>query len=546
MKKLLFITFLSPGMLVLKAQSLDQGNNQLYYEKYRTAAQTFQSILQQDPNNAAAWYGLVKDDIVLGNLQNAIDTFQHAPAAIKDEAFYKVAQGTLLLQKGNAAEAGNYFAEALKQTKEKDAEVLAAIADAHIMAANGDANYAVDLLQKAIKRDKKNPALYVELGDAYRKVHNGTEAYKAYQQALEKDDKYAAAYHRIGEIFLSQKNPGMYVDYFKKALAADPNYAPSIFKLYAYEFYHNPANALQYYQDYISKAEPSENSQYDLADLYYINKQYDQAIQKANAILSSVGDKAQPRLYKLMAYSYAEKGDTAAALTNMKAYFAKGSDTSFIGRDYLTMGDLLLAKDGQDSLAMAYYEKGVNNEKDSSIRYNYYKKLADMAADRKDFSAQANWIGKYYKGNPKATNVDLFNLGLAHFRAEEYAQADSVYGVYVSKYPEQSYGYYWQAKSKALQDSGMKEGLAIPAYQKLIEVLQKDSTDANYQKWMAEAYSYLAAYETNTEKDYKQAVDYFEKVLEVDPDNADAKKYISLLEKNLSHQQESEADTGSK
>jgi lipoprotein NlpI len=51
---------------------------------------------------------------------------------------------------------------------------------------------------------------------------------------------------------------------------------------------------------------------------------------------------------------------------------------------------------------------------------------------------------------------------------------------------------------------------------------------------MVEAYGYLAAYEVNHEKDYAQAVDLFEKVLEVDPENASAKKYITILEKNHS------------
>ena len=49
-----------------------------------------------------------------------------------------------------------------------------------------------------------------------------------------------------------------------------------------------------------------------------------------------------------------------------------------------------------------------------------------------------------------------------------------------------------------------------------------------------EAYAYLAAYEANTEKDYAQAVDYFEKVLEVDPENESARKYIAILEKDAS------------
>jgi cytochrome c-type biogenesis protein CcmH/NrfG len=67
----------------------------------------------------------------------------------------------------------------------------------------------------------------------------------------------------------------------------------------------------------------------------------------------------------------------------------------------------------------------------------------------------------------------------------------------------------------------------------LVEVLEKNPTDPNYKKWMVESFAYLAAYETNTQKDYAEAVSYFEKVLKVDPENADAKKYIDLLAKNL-------------
>ena len=110
--------------------------------------------------------------------------------------------------------------------------------------------------------------------------------------------------------------------------------------------------------------------------------------------------------------------------------------------------------------------------------------------------------------------------------------ADSIYGMYTEKYPDQSFGYYWQAKSKALLDPDMKEGLAIPVYQKLIELLQKNTADPNYQKWMVESYGYLAAYEANSQKDYPEAIGYFEKILEVDPNNADAKKYIAILEKD--------------
>ena len=52
------------------------------------------------------------------------------------------------------------------------------------------------------------------------------------------------------------------------------------------------------------------------------------------------------------------------------------------------------------------------------------------------------------------------------------------------------------------------------------------------------AYTYLAAYETNTEKDYAEAIGYFGKILEMDPGNEDAIKYIAILEKNLAAKKE--------
>ena len=79
----------------------------------------------------------------------------------------------------------------------------------------------------------------------------------------------------------------------------------------------------------------------------------------------------------------------------------------------------------------------------------------------------------------------------------------------------------------------MKEGLAIAPYQKLISIMEKDTANPNYKKWMVEAYAYMAAFEVNNQKDYAEAVDLFEKVLEVDPENESAKKYIVILEKNL-------------
>jgi tetratricopeptide (TPR) repeat protein len=535
MKKIFlsFILVISGGLL-LQAQTLESANQFYYHERYQSAENAYHAVLNQQAEKPEAWLGLTKTYLAEEKIDKGFDTILKAPVSIRENPLFQVALGSVLLYQGKKDKAAELFTAALKETKEKDETVLGAIAQSYINLKNGDANYAISLLTKAIKRDKHNPAWIVLLGDAYRKLNNGTEAYKAYKEALDKNENYAAAYYKLGEIFLSQKNPDLYLEYFNKAIAADPDYAPALYQLYVYNFYHDIARAFQLYNQYLAKSDPSIQNQYDLTDLFYLNKEYDKAIENANSLMATQGNKLEPRIYKLLAYSYAETKDSIKALRFMHDYFLKEEDSNLVAKDFELMAGLYANSSHKQDSALVYLEKAAGLQKDSAALFNYYKKLATMAKSNKDYASEAKWMEKFYRGNDNATNVDLFNWGLANFLAQDFRMADSVFGMYVAKYPEQSFGYYWQARSNASLDKDMKESLAIPVYKKLIEVLQGDTTNANYKKWMVEAYAYLAAYEANTQKDYNEAVDYFEKVLEVDPDNADAKRYIAILEKNNS------------
>ncbi|MDQ3279231.1 MAG: tetratricopeptide repeat protein [Bacteroidota bacterium] len=522
MKKVFYFATILLPFAALKAQSLEDAQKHLYYQRYYSAANSFQSVVSADPKNDQAIYGLVKSYLSVDEVQKAKDALQSAHDAVKDDAYYYVAQGEVLLAENKPQEAAPLFARALDETKNKDAKVMLAVADAHIDAKSGDAAYAVDLLKKAIERKNDDPAIYVALGDAYRKQHNSSEGYKAYRDALNLNANYAPALYNIGDIFLSQKNREMYLNYFNQTIKADPAYAPALYRLYLYHFSYNPEKAMEYYKQYMANADKGLQNDYDIADLNYLNKDYKAAIDKAKSIIAQQGEKTKPRLYKLIGYSQAALADSVAALQSLHRYFAAESDSNIIAKDYEMLAGLYAAQDKTDSVAYAL-EKAVSLVQDSADVYPYYKNLVDMYKEAKDFSREARWAGAFYKGNPKATNVDLFNWALAHYRAEEYAAADSVFGLYVAKYPEQSFGYYWQARANAARDTGMKEGLAIPHYRKLVELLQKEEPTESNKKWMLEAYNYMAAYETNTTKNYEAAINYFDKVLELSPQDEDAK-----------------------
>ncbi|MET0464318.1 MAG: tetratricopeptide repeat protein [Chitinophagaceae bacterium] len=533
MKKItLFISCLNVS-LFLSAQSIEEGKTFLESARYASAENAFHSVINQQPGNAEAWCLLTNTYLKQDLTNEAADTLALAPASVQENPYYLVAYGGLLLNTNKADSANHYFEQAVAATKAKDAGILAAIAEAHIEAENGNLAYALEMLEKAQKRDKKNAGLLILQGNAYRRMHKGSEAYQAYQEAIGMDKKSANAYFQLGRIFLTQKNTEMYLDYFNKSIEADQTFAPAYYALYNHYLYTEPAKAMEYFEKYKSHSDKTVRHDYDQTDLLYLNKQYQPAIDLATSLIERDGEQAPARLYKLIAYSHEEQRDSATAINFMQQYFQHEADSNVILKDYENMGALFIANGKADS-AMSYLEKGLELVKEDQAIRNYYQTLAKLAKQVNDHTAEAKWLGKFYTGNEKATNVHLFNWGLASYKAADYATADSVFGMYATKYPEQkTYGYYWQARSNAAIDTAMAEGLAIPYYQQLLQSIDSVNPGASEKKWMIEAYNYMAAYETNTKKDYAAAIGYFKKIVELDPANENAPKYIQMLEKNL-------------
>ena len=528
---LAFICCASQGI----AQQQTDAAQLIYHQRFESARELLQATLKADPANAANWYLLTQTYPGADSAAALRQELAAAPEAVQAAPMYKVAYGALLMKENKTDSANALFNQAIEATREKDANVLAGIANTHLDAKNGDPAYALAVLEKAIKREKKSAQLSALQGDAYRRMGDGTAAYKAYTQALDKDKNYAAALYQLGKIFVAQKNDQLYVNYFAQAIAADSLYAPAYYELYYHYYYRDLPEAMSYFLKYQRHSDPSDENEYQLTDLLYLSKNYEPAIEKAKTLLAASPNNA--RLYKLLAYSYLGNSDTATAMETMKQYFAKGHDSNYVAKDFETMAELYSTQAGLEDSAIAYYEKAAERQEDSVAAYAYYKKLTDLSKKLKNYSLEAKYSGRYYTGNEQATNLDLFNWGLAHFRAEEYIQADTVFGSYIAKYPEQAFGYYWRARANSMHDSTMEAGTAIPHYHNLIAVLEKDTTNATNKKWLIEAYGYIAAYETNQQKDFPEAIVYLEKILAIDPDNKDAQRYISVLEKNVGTKQ---------
>ncbi len=462
------------------------------------------------------------------------DSFKLIPNDADNIALIECAKGELELKKGKKNDAALLFRTALLHSNEKDPLILSVVAKGNIELDSGNIKNALDLLNKAIKKDKSNASLYIDLGNAYRKLSNGQETYKAYNKALEIDPGNAEALYRLGLLFVSQNNPEEYLKYFYQATNKDPDYGPAWYALYYYFYFRDPNKAIDYLQHYIASSDKSPENNYRMTDLLYLSKQYDAALKNAMDLLENRDSTDDSRLYKLIAYSYNGLNDSVKALHYMRIYFAKAPDTSFILKDMETMGDLYSRFPGKSDSAAQFYARASRIEKDSTKRFECYKTIAGLYKKIKDYKDEADWLGKYYKSNANATNTDLFNWGIASYLSGEYKNSDSIFSSYSNKYPEQTFGYYWAARSNAAIDTSMENGLAIPDYEKVIDLTLKEAPEQRNKKWLIEAYGYIAAYNANVRKDYREAVDYLEKVIELDPRNESAKNYIEILKKNNS------------
>ncbi|MEO6288729.1 MAG: tetratricopeptide repeat protein, partial [Ginsengibacter sp.] len=322
MKKISLLASLIIGVNVSFGQSIDDGKKFLTYERYISAHDVFNKLVTANPNNVEAVYWL--GQTYLQNQDNldsiaAKELYQKTLQANPNAPLMLAGIGEIELMEGKKEDARNRFETAISLTKGKDADVLMAVGRANIDTRNGDPVYAIDKLNDALRRDKKNENIQVLIGDAYRKMIDGANATIAYQNAISMESKNARAPFMIGRIYETQGygQEAIYMKYYNDAIAADPNFAPVYYWLYNYYYQRDVNKARDFLNKYIAVADADSKNCYAEASLLYVSQLYQEAITKSDQCISSAGEKPFPNLYGLKAYSYDKLGDSL----NAKKYF---------------------------------------------------------------------------------------------------------------------------------------------------------------------------------------------------------------------------------
>ncbi len=259
----------------LMAQTLEQGKQFLYYERFASAQSAFETLLNANPNNIDAVYWLGQTMIHRRDTRDTAGAkalYSKMLATNGNAPLLLAGMGHVELLYGNTTDSRQRFETAISLTKEKDINVLNAVAYANVDAKAGDANYAIQKLNIATQGKRfSDPQTYIILGDAYRKLLDGGNAVLNYQKALGLNPKLAEAKMKIGIIYLTQNNREFFLPAFEEATTLDPGYAPAYEQLFLYWYLRDVNKASSYLDKYAANSDQGAELEYMKAGMLYVS-----------------------------------------------------------------------------------------------------------------------------------------------------------------------------------------------------------------------------------------------------------------------------------
>ena len=556
------------GTLVY-GQTIQDGKNHLYAQRHDLALEVFQQLLKANPTDIEAlyWNGQTLMDHQTDSVKRLSEGkawYEKALQLTNSAPLIMVGAGQIDLLENKVNDARQKFEAALTMTRTKkgeNVEILNAIARANIDARNGDLNYVIDKMNVQAEKGEKNPEMYVLLGNAVRKARPGEaggEAFRNYQKALEFNPNFALANYRLARLFDSQKNWELVLQYLTDCIQKDPKFTPAYYELFYYYFYRRDfVTAEQQLQKYIDSKQPEKDIQDEFlySQLCWARGDFACAVSKAEAVMNALGENTKPRVFRLLADSYSQAGDSLKKLGNTEAaatfyshskkysdrFFAKTGDEGdeVILYDFQLRADILDRTGGTPEEILSTYMQSVKVDTLVSLKVDLLRKGADRFKTRGDSLSrvlEGDLRTEVIRIKPNPVQRDYFDAGFAYYQGKAYERADSIFDLYVTKFPEETYGYMMEYNIHRALDSTMEKGAAVPWALKYLELLEKDTV--KNKKTIIGVAGYLAAYNANILKDKDKALEYLRRMLSLDPTNAAIQQNISVLEKTPANKPE--------
>jgi tetratricopeptide (TPR) repeat protein len=498
---------------------------------------------------AEAYYYLGEIYLDQNKADSASYAFQKSSEADPEYAYAWVGQGRLALVKNNKSEAEDLFSKASKADK-KDSNIPVQIALAY-----GKSKMFTEAniqLEKARKINKNNPRIYVAEGDIIL-MQDPTKAGDAagkYENAIYFDSQCKEAYVKAARVFRTI-NIDVSLAKIEEVLKIDPDYTPAYLEMgetyYANGMYSKSASG---YKRYMEAPGVPEEYQNKYASSLFVGKDFMGVLEQARKTLAK--NPKNIHMLRLEMFTQYELKNNEAALNAAQRFFATAKPEEAAWQDYRYYG-LILKAAGQDQQAITSFEQAIEKEPGQA---ELYKELASAYENKEDYAKAIPNYEKYLETATSLTLSDYLSFGKCYYmlgnsvpvdqldlKNSYFQKADSLFVKIIENAPDLYQGYWWRARANAAMDPETKTGLAKPFYEQTLEKIEASKSDPTSVK--LEAYNYLGYYyylqydaavrakqsKTDIEDSRVAAIGYWEKVLQLDPENLGAKQALGVLKK---------------
>ncbi len=535
MNKLKLFVFAFGLGTAVQAQTLQDANKKTENERYDLARKDYEKLVQADPSSVENAFFFGNFYAIVDEKDQAIQMWKKAGSINLEDKLGMVAASKAIYFSGDTATASSQFCELIKKTKRKNPVVLHRIAETYATGPLKNLKLAEIYLRDAIKLDPKNLDAYVLLGDVLlaQSGSNASAATEQYNNALAIDPNSAKVIVRKAQIYQRVQNYKLANEEYKKAQAADPNYAPAYRENAELNIlFDQYAAAIECWEKYL-KLNDTDEARYRYASSLFGAKQYCNVLPQIERIeKDGFTNLYTKRMLFYSLYECNEQGDSlryVQALKESDNFLKIVPKDKVISIDYKYRG-LIYDKLGQEDKTIEQYYLAASI--DTAKAAEYLSDIAKLYAEKKNYPKLIEvYTAKMNQYPSKMQAIEYYDFGRAYyFGPKDFKMADSIFGCLVATSPTFPGGHFWQARARVQLDNNPKAKtyLAKQQYENFLASLSpEDLAAGTYKAYIIEASKYLGDYYVNSPaKDKVKADEMWNKVLELDPNDVQAKAYF--------------------
>lgn len=402
-------------------------------------------------------------------------------------------------------------------------------------------------IDKALKINSHYGLAYILEGDIAAFQGDSTKAVEYYKQCIKKDPKETFGYLRYVKI-ISKKQPQKAVAALETMHTNCPDYPVALSQAYIWYSNLDFAKAAEAYSHVDSIDMDEENISRYAFSFYYLQK-FSESCHIAENGLQHYSN--SPKLYRIIFYDLAEMKKNKEAFSYGTKLFQSFTNNNIketrLDNEYygLVCNRLGYYNDAMKQLASFINRDSIFNTKDRYSISQQVKKIIDGIKAGGDFKLAAQTYNCYLNNRDNASDFEIFQLteiyrdqvddatALKEDATHAYQQLDSIYNLFERNHCNwnqiDAVYYYHAIYCTNILDPNAVKGLAIPLYTKLINYeLTNRNAGTRERNLLKNAYVYMSYYYANNRQKVK-AKEYARKVLEIDPNNTNARNLIKTL-----------------